>query len=253
MLAHVDQAGDGPVGEIARADQHHVGGDQRRVVPLGGEQLAQREHVDGRLDRGGGHLARVGLPVDHRKRLDLHDVEPAGEAGRHQVRFQVHPLAGDVEAEQRVVEQGRRVVDAGRRGGGQRGAGPRGPAGLAGGVGPLAVVLRAQVGPGRRAGRVHAEPLGDQPQQLGPAVGLDLRLEGVAPGDREAGLPEPGREPDPLRQPRLVGPRAVQHGPAVTAGVAGQRGDRPGVVPARRPAAPDLGQSPRGARHDTPP
>ena len=56
--------------------------------PRLGERVAEGEHVDGGLDRGGGHLAAVRLAVDDRERLDLDDMEPAVQLERDQVRFQ---------------------------------------------------------------------------------------------------------------------------------------------------------------------
>ena len=85
-----------------------------------------------------------------------------------------------------------------------------------------------------------------------PAVRLDLGLERVTPGDGEAGLPVTRREADPFGQPGLVDPRAVQHGTPGAARVAGQRGDRPGVVPPGGDRAPDPVEALLAAGHETP-
>ena len=85
-------------------------------MPELGQQRAQRQHVDGRLQGGRGDLAGVGLPVDHRERLDLHDVEAPAELEGDQVGLQVGRVPGDLQAEQRVVEEACRASVALARG-----------------------------------------------------------------------------------------------------------------------------------------
>ena len=73
---------------------------------LGGEQVLQRQDVDGGLHGRGGHALLVGLPVDHGERLDLDDVElAAGLEGDH-VGLQVGEVAADLQPQHRVVIQG---------------------------------------------------------------------------------------------------------------------------------------------------
>ena len=117
--------------------------------PGGGEQFAQRQHVDGGLDRRRRTtLRRVRLAVDHRERLDLHDVEPAAEPGGDQVRFQVHPAGRP---------------RPGRAAGGRTAPAPSPPAvdAAAGPVVPVRQVVRrrAEVGPGRPLRHRYAQPL----------------------------------------------------------------------------------------------
>jgi hypothetical protein len=73
LAADVDGDGDRAVAEVLRADEHDLV--RHRLGPA--EQIAQRQHVHGGLDRGGGHLRGIGPPVDDRERLDLDDVVPA--------------------------------------------------------------------------------------------------------------------------------------------------------------------------------
>ena len=93
-------------------DQDRLVADRGRVAARLRDQVAQGADVDGGLDRGGGHLARVGLPVDHREGLDLDDVEAAVEPERDQVGLQVGVPAADPQPQQRVVEE--RAAGAGR-------------------------------------------------------------------------------------------------------------------------------------------
>src|ERR1700685_1573618 len=78
-----------PAGGRPGRNQEPRGADGGRVAARLGHQVAQGADVDGGLDRGGGHLARVGLAVDHRERLDLDDVEGPVEPERDQVGLQV--------------------------------------------------------------------------------------------------------------------------------------------------------------------
>jgi hypothetical protein len=169
-------------------------------------------------------------------------VEPAVELERQQVRLQVHALPAYLEPQQRVVEHGARVVAAGR-GPGQQVAGL--------GVAQVLVGVAAdlvQVGI-RRFGDRQVEVLPQQMQQFGAPVGLRPGLERVAAGQGELGLAERGREPGVGGDLLLVHARRVHHRPAGAPGVAGQRGDRAGVVVARRDRAPDPVKPGLGAVH----
>ena len=115
LPADVEAGGGRLAGEVPRRDEDRRVADGGRVAARLGHQVAQGADVDGGLDRGGGHLARVGLAVDDRERLDLDDVEGAVEPERDQVGLQVGVPTADPQAQQRVVEQ----RAAGLVGGGQ--------------------------------------------------------------------------------------------------------------------------------------
>ena len=97
LLADVEEGGCGVGGEVLRRDQDDVGGDRSEGQRLGGEQVLQRQDVGGCLHGRGGHALLVGLPVDHRERLDLDDVEFAADLECDHVRFQVGQVAADLQ------------------------------------------------------------------------------------------------------------------------------------------------------------
>jgi len=154
---------------------------------------------------------------------------------RDQVRLQEGTVAADLQPQQRVVEHGAGggVAD-GRLG--QELPCP-GVAQVRAGV-AANVVQVVVVG----LGYGQVEVLAEQREDLRAAVGLELGLERVAPGQGKAGLAERSREPGVGGDPRLVHTGRVHDRAAGAAGVAGQRGNRARVVRlGRRPAA-DAGQ-----------
>ena len=96
---------DGPAGEVLRGTRIISCADLG-PGPAAREQFAQREHVDSGLDRGGGHLRRVGLPVDHRERLDLDHVERCRHAGTRPGPAPGRRAGRRPGAQQRMVEHG---------------------------------------------------------------------------------------------------------------------------------------------------
>ncbi len=199
--------------------------------------------------RGGADLRRVGGAVQHGEGLDLDDRPAAVRVHHHGVRLQEGGGTGDVEGEHRVVEQ--------RPGPGRAGGLPQGqcrPRRAALGAG------RGQVGHLRAGGRFGApvQLLVHEPQQLGAAVRLDPRLEGVAPHERELRLPEDRRRTQRARERGLVHSGTVEDRAPAAPGVGGEGGQGPRVqrlgryvgtaqlsepVPESRPPRP-LGRGP---------
>ena len=190
----------GLIREVLRADQDHVVGDDARVDAELREEPAQRQDVHRGLRRGGAHLRRIGLAVDHREGLHLGDVEPRGRArggtGRaraqgHDVGLDVRGATADVQPQQRVVGQQRLA----RRDAREQAARPLVPRG------PVDGHRRRRIGSVStprstiRARDVEAQRLAAQQlEQRRAAVGLDLLLEGDPAGDRERRLAVARRE-----------------------------------------------------------
>lgn len=191
-----------------------------RVEP-GGDPL-QRQHVHRGLPGGGAHLRRVGGAVQHGEGLDLDDRPAAVRMHHHGVRLQEGGRTGDVEGEHRMVQQRPR---AGRAGGLAQGQCRARRTALGSGrrqVGHLDPGLGGRLG-------TPVQPLVHQPQQLGAAVRLDLRLKGVAPGEGELRLSEGRRRAQRTGQGGLVDPRAVEDRASAAPRVGGEGGQGPGV------------------------
>ena len=105
-----------------------------------------------------------------RERLDLDDVELAVELEGDHVWFQIGEMAADLQPQHWVVVQGARLVWV-PGGAQQQRAGPLVPD-LPAGV--AADGFQVAVG---NLGKVQAEPVPQQPDQVGAAARLHLRLE----------------------------------------------------------------------------
>src|SRR5450756_1556374 len=227
LPADVDGGSRGLAGEVPRRDEDRLVVDPAWVAA---EQVAQRVHVDGGLDRGRGYLRGIGLAVDDGERLDLDNVEPAAMVQRDQVGLQVGVAAADREAEQRVVEH-----RAGRRVGGcQQLPRPAMPdqGGLVAADDVQVVVVRLL--------HVETEVLAKQGEQLRGAALLDLRLERVPPDDGEPRLAERRGMPDVRRDQLLVHAGGVHQGAPRAARVSRERRDRAGGVADRKRTAAQL-------------
>ena len=134
------------------------------------EHVLKRHDVGSRLHGRGGHAFLVSLPVDDGERLDLDDVELALDLEGDHVRFEVGEVAADLQPQHRVVVQGACLVWV--PGGAQqqraRPPVPDLPAGVA------ADGFQVAVG---NLGKVQTEPVPQQPDQVGSAARLHLRLE----------------------------------------------------------------------------
>ena len=122
--------GGGPVGEVLRADQHHLV--RHRVAGRARARPAVRAAPARTRPPAGAAaatLAGSACPSIDRERLDLHDVEPPAELEGDHVGLQVGGVPGDLQAQQRVVETGARVVLPARRGRSASGCARSGPAG----------------------------------------------------------------------------------------------------------------------------
>ena len=170
----------------SRRDQDGVGGHGGGGQRLGGEQVLQRQDVDGCLHGRGGDALLVGLPVDDRERLDL---DRRGTCRRPGTRRRRVPGRRD----------GRRPAAAAS--GGHTGCPPRRVPGRAqqqcavsAGSGlPGWCCRRRSPGRCRRPRGAPGRPFPQQPDQVRAAVGLDLRLEDRPAGERERGLRSAGR------------------------------------------------------------